>query len=80
MNQTSVGWVLFIASIGSMCTLLAVDIAKLGQWGDVWKPEFVGLFMAHVGTVITAFIGGKLIPPDRDGKRTRSTDDWRDDQ
>lgn len=75
MNATSTGWMLFIAAVGMMCTLLAVDITKLGRWNDAFQPAFVGLFMAHMGAVITAFIGGKIIPPDRDiNSRERVSD------
>ena len=66
MNSTSTGWMLFIASVGMMCSLLAVDVAKLSQWHDVFQPSFVAIVFAHIGTVITAFVGGKIIPPDRD--------------
>lgn len=75
MNQTTIGWTLFVAAIGMICSLLAVDVSKLSNWDNVWKPEFIGLVMAHLGTVITAFIGGKLIPPDRNpATRTRESD------
>jgi len=65
MNSTSTGWMLFIASVGMMCSLLAVDVAKLAKWNDVFQPSFIALIMAHMGVVITAFVGGKIIPPDR---------------
>jgi hypothetical protein len=75
MNPTSVGWTLFIAAVGMMCSLLSVDVTKLGAWSEVYKPEFIGLVMAHLGAVITAFIGGKLIPADRNpAMRTRQSD------
>ena len=75
MDNKTTGWIMFIAAIGMMCGLLSVDIAKLMDWNDIAKPEFVGLFMAHLAAVITAFIGGKIIPADRNpGDRTRSDD------
>lgn len=75
MNNTTGGWLIFVAAIGMMCTLLAADVASLGQWHDVLAPKFVALELAHLGAVIGAFIGGKLIPVDRDPTdRTRSTD------
>ncbi len=75
MNQATGGWVLFIASIGMMCTLLSADVVRLATWNQAFTPGFIGIMMAHLGVVITAFIGGKLIPTDRDPTiRTRSTD------
>lgn len=65
-QNTTVGWVIFIAAIGMMMGLLSVDIAKLDNWNQAFRPEFVGLTMAHMSVVIAAFIGGKLIPTDRD--------------
>lgn len=66
MNQTTSGWVIFIVALGMMSGLLANDVAKLTIWGDAVKPAFVAIVMAHFGTVVVAFIGGKLIPSDRD--------------
>jgi hypothetical protein len=75
MNQTTTGWVLFIAAIGVMSTLIAGDLKGLQTWSQATTPAFLSLMLAHLGTVITAFIAGKLIPTDRDpSDRTRSTD------
>lgn len=65
MNSASTGWMLFIAAMGMMCTLLASDVAKLASWNEAISPSFVALMLAHIGVVITAFVGGKIIPPDR---------------
>lgn len=75
MSQSTTGWVIFIGAIGMMCTLLSADIAKLASWGAAFSPAFVGIMLAHLGVVIAAFIGGKLIPVDRDpSTKTRSSD------
>lgn len=66
MNQTSTGWILFIAAMGMMASLMSFDVATLKSWHDAFAPSFIALMLAHIGTVITAFVGGKLIPPDRD--------------
>ena len=65
MNNTSKGWIVFIAAMGMMLTLNSVEIANLSTWHEVASPTFVGKMFAHVGTVIAAFIGGKLIPTNR---------------
>lgn len=56
------GWIIFIAALGMMCSLLAIDISNMKSWLETTTPEFVGSVMAHIGAVIAAFIGGKLIP------------------
>jgi hypothetical protein len=45
---------------------LAVDITALMNWSEVFKPLFIGTMFGHIAAVIAAFVGGKLIPPDRD--------------
>lgn len=62
MTQTQTGWTLLVVSLGMMCTLLSGDIANLHQWRDASDPAFVGGFIAHLGAVITAFVGGKMLP------------------
>lgn len=62
INKTNGGWLLFIAALGMMSTLLAVDVSNFKTWTDAFAPSFIGSSLAHIGTVIAAFIGGKLIP------------------
>lgn len=62
MNSTQVGWIVFVAALGMMCSLLAGDIANLEHWHDAVDPSFVAGFLTHIGAVIAAFVGGKLIP------------------
>lgn len=76
MNNTSIGWIVFVGCIGMMASLMAVDIGTLHTWQDARTPAFIGGQMGHLGTVIAAFIAGKIIPADRDPlDRTRSTDE-----
>lgn len=75
MTPTTTGWVVFLAAIGMMFGLLSVDIVALKNFDEMYTPLFVGTFLGHIAAVITAFVGGKLIPPTRDGtERTRSSD------
>ena len=75
MTPTTTGWVVFIAAMGMMFSLLSVDIVALKDFNDMRTPLFIGTFMGHVAAVIAAFIGGRLIPVERDNtKRTRSND------
>jgi glycerol-3-phosphate acyltransferase PlsY len=74
-SQTTAGWVVFIAGIGMMAAMMAVDIAQLMNWNEAMTPAFVGTCIGHFGAVITAFVGGKLIPEGRDpGTHTRQED------
>lgn len=62
MTNHGKGWLLFIAAMGMMFTLESVEIANLQAWSDMFAPGFMGKAFAHIGTVIAAFIGGKLLP------------------
>jgi hypothetical protein len=75
MTKTTTGWIIFVAAIGTMFSLLAVDISVLSDWNAAAKPAFIGTFIGHIGAVIAAFVGGKLIPSERDpnGRVTDST-------
>jgi len=62
MTNKVVGWSLAGASIGMLCLLISADIKQLHSFDEAWTPFFVGNMMAHLGNVIMAFVGGKLIP------------------
>lgn len=62
MTQKTAGYLVFIGALGMMMTLMAVEVANLESWQYVSTPVFVGKSMAHLGTVIAAFVGGKLLP------------------
>lgn len=64
-QNTTTGWIIFIASLGMMMGLLSSDISRLPNWDEAFKPAFVGIVMAHLAVVITAFVGGKIIPDQR---------------
>jgi len=75
MNKSTSGWVLFIVALGMMSSLMAADVGKLVNWQGATTPAFVALIMAHFGTVVVAFVAGKLIPESRNGKQTRKDDE-----
>lgn len=62
MSRTTTGWLIFIAALGMMFSLISVDVVSLKDWNETLTPGFVGSMMAHLAAVITAFVGGKLIP------------------
>lgn len=72
-QQTTMGWVIFIGALGMLFSMISVDLVALHGWNNLFTPEFVGTTIGHVGAVIAAFMGGKLIPAER-LQTTRSTD------
>lgn len=61
-NNKTAGWILFIAALGVMCGLLADDVSALKSWHEATTPSFFGSILAHLGAVIGAFVGGRVIP------------------
>lgn len=65
-NNRTTGWIIFIAAMGMMATLLSGDIRSLKTWNEVFQPGFIADALAHFGTVVAAFIAGKIIPSNGD--------------
>lgn len=74
MTKTTTGWVMFICALGMMSISLGEDIKKLMDWGEMMTPPFVGLMFVHFGSTLMAFLGGKIIPEQREGQHTRESD------
>ena len=68
------GIVIFLAALGMMLGLAAQDVSKLNSWQEVTVPSFVASQMVHFAAVVTAFIGGKLIPTDPMKNGNRKSD------
>jgi uncharacterized membrane protein len=79
MNNSTAGYVVFAAAVGMMFGLLSVDVSRLHSWAEISTPGFVASILGHLGVVLTAFVGGKLVPENRQGKATRATDTDRTD-
>ena len=62
MTQQTAGWIVLAAALGMMATLIGTEIAALPDWQPVVTPGFVGKAAIHLGTVIGAFVAGKLLP------------------
>lgn len=62
MTDHAKGYTVFIAALGLMAGLLSPEISGLPSWSAALAPAFVGKVLMHFGVVVTAFIGGKLIP------------------
>lgn len=74
MTSQQTGWMLGLAALGMMAGLISMEIRELDSFSEMMTPRFIADTLAHIATVITAFIGGKLIPESRKSKYTRATD------
>jgi hypothetical protein len=61
MNSTA-GWLIGIAAFGMMAAALGNEVMGLNTWAAIMTPAFVGKALVHLGAVIGAFVGGKMIP------------------
>jgi hypothetical protein len=66
-QQGTLGWLIFLASVGMLFSMISVDLVTVHGWNEIFSPEFVGTTLGHIGAVIAAFVGGKLIPSEREG-------------
>ncbi len=73
-TAATAGWVVFVAAFGMLFSMISVDLVALHGWDQAMTPAFVGVTIGHIAAVVTAFIGGKLIPAQRDSQQTRATD------
>lgn len=62
MNNKRIGWIIFVAGLGMILHLLSGDIKELEKWSDITYPAVISGIMEHFSAVITAFIGGNIIP------------------
>ena len=50
------------AAVFLALSLVGAEVAELEAWHLATTPNFIGEMFIQVGTVIGAFIGGRLIP------------------
>lgn len=62
MSPKQTGYTVLIAALGMLCGLLSPEISGLPSWSAALAPAFAGKVLAHVGVVVAAFWGGKIIP------------------
>jgi len=68
MQNKHIGWTLFLGALGMLFTLEAVEVSNLHTWSDATAPSFIAKLLAHTGTVIGAYFGGKKIAQDEQGE------------
>lgn len=74
MTATNSGWILFVAALGMMASLMGNELVSLKTWSEATTIAFVGKTMIHFGVVVAAFVGGRLIPTERDSTQQRKDD------
>jgi hypothetical protein len=62
MTKTTTGNIIFVAALGAVLGLLGNEVKGLQDWGQSITPSFIGTALMHLGTVIGAYVGGRLIP------------------
>jgi hypothetical protein len=62
MTQTSKGRLVGLAALGMMAGLLAPEVTALGAYVELLQPAFLGKLLGHFAAVVTAYVGGSLIP------------------
>lgn len=72
MTNKFAGWTLGLASLGWVLILISADIKNLHTMDEVYTPSFISNMVGHVGNVIMAFVGGKLVPT---GPKNQRADD-----
>lgn len=56
------GWILIGVAFFVMCGDIAIDVAKIKDWSEVFQPAFISSTLAHFSAVGIAALGGKLLP------------------
>lgn len=69
MTDHGKGWVIFLAALAVSLGFLGNEVGKMQDAGELLSMKFIGEVLQHIGTVITAFVGGKMIPPNGNGDR-----------
>lgn len=69
MTNKVLGWSLAAASIGMLCLSIGADVKDLHSFNEATTPFFIGNMLGHVGNVLMAFVGGKLIPTEPQNQR-----------
>lgn len=62
MSPRTTGNLIFVAALGAVLLGLSTEIKGLHDWPEALTPAFVGQTMWHIGSVIGAYVGGRLIP------------------
>jgi hypothetical protein len=65
MTQTTTGRLMILAAFAMLAGLVGTEMAGLTSWEDVKHVDFLGKMLLHLATVISAAVGGKLLPAPR---------------
>lgn len=73
-QRTLGGQLAVLAALGMLVGLMASEVRGISSWAEATDPKFISAFMGHFSTVVAAFIAGRLLPQNRNNRRTRSDD------
>lgn len=62
MTSRTSGWFVFLAAVGMMAGLIGAEVVEFEDWTQATEPRFVGTAFVHLGTVVAAFVAGRLVP------------------
>jgi hypothetical protein len=61
-----IGAMTAIMAVGALLGLIGQEIAALPDWAQAKVPGFVGKVLAHIATVIAAFVSGQYLKSPRE--------------
>lgn len=63
MNRKTAGWFMGLAGLAMILHLLSGDLKELDKYSDIITyPKVLSGILEHLGSTITAFIGGNVAP------------------
>lgn len=58
-------WAMLIACIALALNAIGMDISELMGWEAVKTPTFIGSLISHVGSILGAYVSGRLFTIDK---------------
>lgn len=62
MTSQHTAWIILVSAGGMMAGLMANEVRELTSWAQATTPAFMAGFLAHVATVVLAWVSGRLLP------------------
>ena len=62
MTSQHTGWIILVSAGGMMAGLMANEVRELTSWGQATTPPIMAGLLAHVPTVVLAWVIGRLLP------------------
>lgn len=62
VNKKTAGYLVLVTALGMSFGLIGNEIKNVKDWAELFSPGFVGTTFIHMGTVIGAYVGGRITP------------------